>query len=148
MQSLFRRLSGFFIPNKASEVSLEDHAASESESTKGCRSMTEKHYNEAIVFYNKAIELDPNDPFPYYSKALAYEALGRYQEALIAADKALKRDPASAIAHNTKGMALFALGRYREALAEVDMAISFDHTHHEPQNLRDRILAKLQGGKG
>ena len=146
MQSLLQRLSGFFLPSsqeKRMEVSPEAHEASENQSTHGCHSMAAKHYNEAIMFYNKAIELDPNDPFPYYNKALAYEALGRYPDAVIAADKALRRDPNCAIAYNTKAMALFALSRYDEALVAVDKAVSLDKTHPEPQNLREKIAQAI-----
>ena len=146
MQSLFQKLSGFFLSPTPAEatVSPERHAMSEEQDVLGCNSMSTKHFNEAISFFNKAIELDPSDPFPHYSKAMAYEALGRYQEALIACDKAIKRDPKCAIAYNAKAIALYALGRMDEALAVVDKAISIDHKHHEPQHLRERILSAIQ----
>lgn len=147
MQNLFQKLSGLFLSSSDEDAPHHDHAASEAESGRGCRSMSARHYNEAIGFYNKAIELDPDDPFPYYAKAMAYEALGRYGDALIATDKAIKRDPNCAIANNIKAMALFALGRHDEALGAVDKAVSLDSSHHEPQHLREKILEAIERKK-
>lgn len=144
MQSLFQKLSGFFLPSSDSRMLLHDHAASDAQSENGIRSMSERHYKEAIGFYNKAIELDSSDPFPYYAKAMAYEALGRYDDAIIAADKAIKRDPNCAIAYNTQAMALFALARYDEALKAVDKAVSLDSEHHEPLHLREKIVEAIE----
>ncbi len=148
MGSLFQKLSGFFLckpQNQAqSTIPTCNPKASALQSEKGCNAMVTKNYNGAIAFFNKAIELDPNDPFPHYSKAMAFEALERYEDALIASDKAIKRDPSCAIAYNAKAMALFALNRYDEALKALEKAIEIDCSHHEPHNLRNAILSKMK----
>ena len=41
-----------------------------------------KKYNLAISDYNKAIELDPNNPFAFYNRGISYDRKGEYEEAI------------------------------------------------------------------
>lgn len=80
-------------------------------------------YEEAIVAYDKAIELKPDDVVAYYNKGKALTNLERYEEALAAFDKAIELDPYYADAHHKKTDALNKLKRYKEAMIECDKAL-------------------------
>jgi curved DNA-binding protein CbpA len=72
-------------------------------------------YNEAIKCYDKAIEIDPNNPVVWNNKGLALNSLGKYDEAITSYDKAIGIDPNDADAWNNKGLALNSLGNDDEA---------------------------------
>ena len=39
-------------------------------------------YEEALFYYTKAVELDPNDPYTRASRGLCYERLEQYTDAI------------------------------------------------------------------
>lgn len=49
-----------------------------------------KQYNEAILLYSKAIEVEPNDWRAYYQRGLSYHYLKKYSEALDDYETSLK----------------------------------------------------------
>jgi TolB-like protein/Flp pilus assembly protein TadD len=49
-----------------------------------------RQFEKAIEAHNRAVEIEPNSPFPYFFLAYAYAAASRYENALEAAEKALK----------------------------------------------------------
>jgi len=58
-------------------------------------SSSAKYYNAAVESFNKAIELDPDDPDGYISLGIAYDKLEKYSEAVSEFKKALKRSVAA-----------------------------------------------------
>jgi tetratricopeptide (TPR) repeat protein len=50
-------------------------------------------YGEALEFFEKALELDPDNAETWYEKGLSLKKLKQYQEALKSFNKALKIDP-------------------------------------------------------
>nr|HET6901226.1 tetratricopeptide repeat protein [Ktedonobacteraceae bacterium] len=74
-----------------------------------------KRYEEAIVAFDQAIRLDPNDVLAYNNKGLVLNNLKRYEEAIAAYEQAIRLDPNYAVAYNNKGLALDQLGRKSEA---------------------------------
>jgi len=86
----------------------------------------ELDFEDAIEEFNKAIELDPNNPGYHTGKGLALHELHRYEEAIEEFDKAIERDPNNPIVHNNKGNALCELHRYEEAIEEYNKAIELD----------------------
>ena len=50
-------------------------------------------YNEAIIDYTRAIELDPNISYLYFFRGLSHESLKQYKEALRNFQYSLKLDP-------------------------------------------------------
>lgn len=84
-------------------------------------------YQDAITYYDKATETDPE----YYviclmSKGLALKKLGRYKEAIACCDKLLNVSQNNAPAWFCKGTALFDMGRADEALLCYDKVISLE----------------------
>ena len=82
--------------------------------------------HDAIQFYERALEIDPQYAYAYNNKGLSLSRLGRYEEAIAELDKALEIDPNALKAYYNKGLALSHLERYEEAIAEFDKALGID----------------------
>jgi|GEM_PF-718854 len=92
---------------------------------------------KAIISYDKAIGLDPNNAYAWGNKGAALSTLKRYEEALSAFEKAIELDPNDTFAWSNKGDTLSRLERHEEALLACDKAIELD-----PEN------ANAWGSKG
>jgi tetratricopeptide (TPR) repeat protein len=106
--------------------------------------LNKKRYQEALLAYEQAIQLDPNDAVLYNGKGLALSNLNRYGEALIAYEQAIRLNPNNADAYFNKGDALSGLERYEEALAAYEQAIRLDPNNADAHNNKGYILSKLE----
>ncbi|HSF51412.1 MAG TPA: tetratricopeptide repeat protein, partial [Nitrososphaeraceae archaeon] len=77
-------------------------------------------YEEAIVYYDKALELDPQDRNSLVYKGLALFYLGKYEEALSWYDKVLEILPYDSYVLDDKGTVLLSMGNYHEAITLFD----------------------------
>ena len=68
------------------------------------------HYNEAIVSYNRAIELNPNYAAAHASLGDCHYRLGNYHEAIVSSNRAIVLDPNDALAYIIFGEYQFKLG--------------------------------------
>jgi tetratricopeptide (TPR) repeat protein len=75
-------------------------------------------FDRAIVAFNEAIRLDPNDPTAYYNRGNAYYHKGDYPRAIASYDETLRLDPEFASAYTNRGAAHDALGDAALALAD------------------------------
>ncbi len=73
-------------------------------------------YQEAIVYYDKALEINPIFAEALLYKGHAMNRLGRLEEAVACYDKALEINPEYAEAMISKGLTLVRLGRHQEAI--------------------------------
>jgi tetratricopeptide (TPR) repeat protein len=80
---------------------------------------------EAISYFDKVLEIDPNNVAAWNSKGLALSSLEMYDEAIRCFDKSLSIYP-SANTWYTEGLALNKLGRYYEAIRCFDKALEID----------------------
>jgi tetratricopeptide (TPR) repeat protein len=84
-------------------------------------------HQKALVAFNKALEINPNDAAAWYDKGLALHELGKYKEAIASFDKAIEFNP-----NNDpdiwiiKGNILDNMGKYHEAAHCYDKAIEID----------------------
>jgi tetratricopeptide (TPR) repeat protein len=85
-------------------------------------------YQEAIKWYDKALEIKPSFTSAMNNKGLALYNLGQYQEAIKWYDKALEINPHDTNAMNNKGLALYNLGQYQEAIKWYDKALEITPT--------------------
>src|SRR3989344_1307089 len=85
-----------------------------------------ERYDEAISYYDQALEIDPDDIVALTNKGLALRNLERYEEAISYYDRVLEIDPNDALVLNNKGVALYKLDRNEEALDYYDMALEID----------------------
>ena len=100
----------------------------------------QKHaYDEAIIAYNKAIELDRSFGWPYSNLALTYLSLGKYAEAILLYQKSiclLKTNEEKAYSWHNLGNIYRHQSNYEEALNAYQNADEID-----PQNAggRDKV---------
>ncbi|MDE0637893.1 MAG: tetratricopeptide repeat protein [Candidatus Poribacteria bacterium] len=83
---------------------------------------TEKYQN-AIVDYDKAIELEPGKSSHYYFRAEAKVELGQYREAITDYNKAIELEPNDSYNYIQRAEAKVELGQYEEAITDYDKAI-------------------------
>jgi curved DNA-binding protein CbpA len=86
-------------------------------------------YDDAIMCYDKAIEIDPNNAVAWNYTGRAMYHLDKYDEAIKCYDKAIGINPKDAEAWNNKGNALNSLGRYEESISSYDKAIKIDPSY-------------------
>ncbi|WP_185965625.1 tetratricopeptide repeat protein [Flavobacterium zepuense] len=98
----------------------------------------------AIVDYNKAIQLKPNNPKAYYNRGLAKLNLKLLSNAITDFDKAIELDPEKADTYNNRGIAKHFLKKYQAAIKDYDAAISINPTHAEAYN--NRGISKIKSG--
>ncbi len=83
-------------------------------------------YDNALLAYDNAIELDPSNTNAWINKGNALNELGRYNESLQAYDRAIEIDPNSTNAWISKGNALNDQGWFEESLQAYDRAIEIN----------------------
>lgn len=83
-----------------------------------------KALKRTLVFYNKAIETNPNYPEAWYDKGLSLYDLKQYRESLKCLDKAVNLDYNYSMAWYRKGLAYNQLKEYSKALEDFDIALN------------------------
>ena len=73
-------------------------------------------FQEAIEYFNKVIELNPNDSIVFNNKGLAFYYLQLYEDAIECFDDAIESNSKNTLAYYNKSMALFRLEKYQEYL--------------------------------
>jgi tetratricopeptide (TPR) repeat protein/tRNA A-37 threonylcarbamoyl transferase component Bud32 len=103
-----------------------------------------KDHRETVVAYNKAIQLNPNDPEVLQWRGNLLVALGRYEEAIAAYDRAIQAMPHNATLWCCLAGSLVKLKRHREAIECFDRAIELKPDSHTPWYWRGRVLMELK----
>jgi len=101
-------------------------------------------YQEAIVCYDKAIEINPIYDAAWYSKGAVLVRLGKDQEAIVCFDKALEIDPRYDTWYS-KGAVLSKLGKYQEAVYCFDKALALNPRYAKAWN--DKGVSLLDLGR-
>jgi tetratricopeptide (TPR) repeat protein len=87
----------------------------------GCVAYYHRQYEDAVAYYRKALEKDPNSPLPYWGLGKSLTQLGRFQEAVDSLNRFSARNgdpPPLLIAES--GYALARGGKKNEARARLD----------------------------
>lgn len=92
-------------------LTADDHA------TEGEAFYFEGRYEDALKSYDKAIQLQPNNPTVWINRAITLRRLERCEEAIASHNQALELAPNSTRAWYSKGYTLRTFERYEEALA-------------------------------
>jgi len=106
----------------------------------GFRLAKMKKFEEAIIFFNKALLIDKNYIDALNNHGWASSQLGRYEEAISYYERAKKIDPNNIRAWRAIGWNLARLHRYDEALTHIDIAISLDSQSGRSWNHKGEIL--------
>ncbi|WP_044291766.1 tetratricopeptide repeat protein [Rivularia sp. PCC 7116] len=87
-------------------------------SNRGNSRVSQNKLEEALVDFNKSIELAPNVTDPYLNRGTALEGLGKWDEAIADYNHVLELDPDDAMAYNNRGNAEAGLKKWQEAIAD------------------------------
>ena len=98
---------------------------------------------DAIVCWEKALDIAPDFYSAWYARGLALSELGRLEEAIASFDKALQIKPDKHEAWYNRGIALFNLGQLEEAIASFDKALQFKPDDPDAWNNRGIALDEL-----
>jgi len=78
---------------------------------KGNEAFKAQRYEEAIEYFTKAIECNPNDHVFYSNRSGSYLNSGNYEKALEDAETCVKMNPSWPRGYQRKGTALFYLDK-------------------------------------
>ncbi len=117
MVNSYLALNDYDAAVKTTDLALE-HAPKDYNvlNTKGLLLFKRQKYQEAMIFYNAAIEVKKDNITGYMYMARCYNILHDYDNWIKTLDIALEYAPDNYILLNNKGYALFIKGRYNEAL--------------------------------
>lgn len=93
---------------------------------KGIDQYQKGNYEEAIEFFNKALEINRKNENTWCRKGLALSDIGKYKEALKAYNEAIKIKPEHGRAWHNKGVALYKLLKYKKAIKAYNKAIAIN----------------------
>jgi tetratricopeptide (TPR) repeat protein len=114
----YLELNYFMAQGMTTVVSLNDNS----------NTSTQK-YNDAIVIYDKALSITPDDPDILTNKGKVLAKLNKYHEAIQSFDKVLSVDPNHVGALYNKGEVLKELGETVEAQEYYERALELDPTY-------------------
>jgi len=93
-------------------------------------------HQQAISYYEKAIQIQPNYADAHYNLGVVLQELGEHQQAISYYEKAIQIQPNYIKAHNNLGVILKALGEHQKAISSYKKAIQI-----EPDNLTSHWLS-------
>jgi len=93
---------------------------------KGNKFFSQGKFQDAIQWYTKAIQLDPNDSAFYSNRAAAFMSANKADDALKDADSCIRLKPDWVKGHYRKGLALMALHRFEEASRALKTGLELD----------------------
>ncbi|XP_061094863.1 small glutamine-rich tetratricopeptide repeat-containing protein alpha [Conger conger] len=104
----------------------EEVAEAERLKTEGNEKMKEENFSEAMLYYSKAIEINPQNAVYYCNRAAAYSKLGNYAGAVQDCELAIGIDPNYSKAYGRMGLALASLNKHTEAVEFYRKALELD----------------------
>jgi Flp pilus assembly protein TadD len=110
----------------SNEYSFSDPASAEAQNNLGIALAMKGRLDEAIVSFNRAIQLNVDFAAAYSNLANALRGKGRTQDAIAVLRRAIELNPDFTAAHNNLGIALRDAGRLDEAIAACRRAIEID----------------------
>jgi len=110
---------------------------------KGVSLVSLGRHEEAIVCFDGALDINPQDSFTWNNKGAALTNLNRHLEALIHFDKATKVDPRDFEAWYNKGLCVYRLNHHDEAVTYFDKAIGINPEYAAAWRNKGGVLDKL-----
>jgi tetratricopeptide (TPR) repeat protein len=101
----------------------------------GCKTPLEQHldkgnsyfdqekWDQAIIEYTAAIEIDPENAQAYANRGAAFAEQSKYDLSLVDYNKALELDPQNAIVYYNRAIAYNYMGEYDKAIADCTKVI-------------------------
>ena len=88
--------------------------------------LSEQKYDEALEYFNQALEINPKDDYALARKGVVLINLSKYDEALEYFNQALEINPNNDYALSRKGIALISLGKDEGALESFNQALEIN----------------------
>jgi tetratricopeptide (TPR) repeat protein len=110
---------------------------------KGMEMRKQEKFEDAILYFDRVLEMDPENEIAMNNKGVALRKMGRFQEAEVCFDKVLTKNDTNASVWYNKSFVLFKLGRFEEALASFDRCIDLDPGNATAWNGKGKVLQKL-----
>jgi tetratricopeptide (TPR) repeat protein len=82
---------------------------------KGNEQLGNRDYNNALKYFDEALEINPNSIYAWGNKGLVLARLGMHDKDIMYFDKALEIDPNNALVWGNKAWTLDKSGRHNEA---------------------------------
>lgn len=103
-------------------------------------------YQNAVIYFDKALDIDPNYAELWKNKGNALSSQGRYEDALNCYEKALEINCNHGMAWKNKGIALQELGRFEEALECYNRALELYPHSAVSQKNKEYLEELLKNG--
>ncbi|MDQ3374448.1 MAG: tetratricopeptide repeat protein [Acidobacteriota bacterium] len=101
-------------------------AAAQSLYSQGLGIVSRDEYSKALIYFEKAVEIDPNYAEAWYQAGFCYGMLGRHTDALKASKQAARIRPDWEETFVNIGASSFALGQYKDAVEAYRQATKLD----------------------
>ena len=102
---------------------------------------SEERFDEAIPFYNTALELSPQTSETYYNRGNAYRGKGDFDKAIADFNKALQINPLSEPSYGGRGGAWRGKGDFDKAIADFTQAITLNPNNFRTLNDRANVYS-------
>ena len=100
-------------------------------------------YEKAVEYFDKEVEIRPDDNEAWVNRADVLDELERHEEAMKSYDEALRIEPDDDRAWYNRGNVLARLERYEEAINSYDKALRINPDKHEAWGNRGNALTAL-----
>ena len=101
-------------------------------------------FNEAIVQYDKAVEINPNFAEAYNNRGISFNNLNRFEDAIMSFDKALDLDREHMLASQNKEFSLQKLEKFQKSIQSYDNAIKNNPDNAENYFKKAWLLFKIK----
>jgi tetratricopeptide (TPR) repeat protein len=101
----------------------------------------EKKFEEAMAFYAKALEIDPNNLEAHYQKGIVYAFQEKFDEALVENRKALEINHKHANSQFNIAVIYHKKGEYDRAIQEYNLVLEIDRIYEDAYYNRGQIYA-------
>jgi len=108
---------------EASRLGLHDAQAY---NKRGLAQVSTRNYEQAIIDYTRAIQLDPQYAEAYNNRSTAHLLMGNYGQAVVDCSQAIELAPEFVAAYVNRGIAYTGLRAYDQALADYAKALELD----------------------
>lgn len=104
----------------------------------------EEWFDEAIAFYDLALEINPDLLETYFNRGLAYTRLTKYDDALADLSKVVEMNPHLAEAWYTRGLVYEYKHDYKKAIEQYDKALEVDENYEKARTQRTVAQSKKE----
>ena len=98
---------------------------------------------EALQYFEKAIQLNPKNDFAWGDRGLILDKQGKTEESLASFSKAIEIDPKNSITWHNKGLTLIRSNQLKEAIYCFDKAIENKENYAKAWYNKGRALSML-----